>query len=158
MPQTALLRPPFRQGVQRRWALPFRALPLLPEQVGKMSKAIHHHLCAIQLPQAKNNVLHVISLLARNHIPELVAAFLDFSTPLDRYLALLSPLTPLPTLHPSSSQGHSFCPPVCPSQSTGTQSAWRREGVSTSVHLGLPPVGIPLKCLPHTPLPMLSGP
>ncbi|XP_075815617.1 maestro heat-like repeat family member 5 [Microtus pennsylvanicus] len=57
--------------------------------VGKMSKAIHHHLCAIQLPQAKNNVLHVISLLARNHIPELVAAFLDFSTPLDSHVICL---------------------------------------------------------------------
>ncbi|KAH0518763.1 Maestro heat-like repeat family member 5 [Microtus ochrogaster] len=57
--------------------------------VGKMSKAIHHHLCAIQLPRAKNNVLHVISLLARNHIPELVAAFLDFSTPLDSHVFCL---------------------------------------------------------------------
>lgn len=93
-----------------------------------MGQAIHHHLCAIQLPQAKNNALRVITLLARNHIPELVAAFLDLSTPLDRYLALPSSLTPLPTLHPFSSRGHSFGPPVCPSQSTGTQSAWCREG------------------------------
>lgn len=52
-----------------------------------MGQAIHHHLWAIQLPQAKNNALRVITFLARNHIPELVAAFLDFSTPLDRYLA-----------------------------------------------------------------------
>lgn len=56
-------------------------------QVGKMGQAIHHHLCAIQMPQAKNSALRVITLLARNHIPELVAVFLDFSTPLDRYLA-----------------------------------------------------------------------
>nr|XP_048313369.1 maestro heat-like repeat family member 5 isoform X2 [Myodes glareolus] len=53
--------------------------------VGKMGQAIHHHLCAIQLPQAKNNALRVITLLARNHIPELVAAFLDLSTPLDSH-------------------------------------------------------------------------
>ncbi|EGW10243.1 HEAT repeat-containing protein 7A [Cricetulus griseus] len=51
--------------------------------VGKMGQAIHHHLCAIQMPQAKDSALRVITLLARNHIPELVAAFLDFSTPLD---------------------------------------------------------------------------
>ncbi|XP_042120662.2 maestro heat-like repeat family member 5 isoform X2 [Peromyscus maniculatus bairdii] len=53
--------------------------------VGKMGQAIHHHLCAIQMPQAKESALHVITLLARNHIPELVAAFLDFSTPLDSH-------------------------------------------------------------------------
>ncbi|XP_063120713.1 maestro heat-like repeat family member 5 isoform X18 [Rattus norvegicus] len=51
--------------------------------VGKMGQAIHQHLCAIQMPQAKDSALRVITLLARNHIPELVAAFLDFSTPLD---------------------------------------------------------------------------
>ncbi|KAL1767284.1 maestro heat-like repeat family member 5 [Sigmodon hispidus] len=51
--------------------------------VGKMGQTIHHHLCAIQIPQAKDSALRVITLLARNHIPELVAAFLDFSTPLD---------------------------------------------------------------------------
>lgn len=144
--------------MQSRWALPIRPLLLLPEQVGKMGQAIHHHLCAIQLPQAKNNALRVITLLARNHIPELVAAFLDLSTPLDRYLALPSSLTPLPTLHPFSSRGHSFGPPVCPSQSTGTQSAWCREGVSTPVHLGLSPISVPQKCLSHPPLPMLRGP
>ncbi|GAB1299438.1 Maestro heat-like repeat family member 5 [Apodemus speciosus] len=52
--------------------------------VGKMGQAIHHHLCTIQMPQAKDSALRVITLLARNHIPELVAAFLDFSSPLDR--------------------------------------------------------------------------
>ncbi|XP_052016306.1 maestro heat-like repeat family member 5 [Apodemus sylvaticus] len=51
--------------------------------VGKMGQAIHHHLCTIQMPQAKDSALRVITLLARNHIPELVAAFLDFSSPLD---------------------------------------------------------------------------
>ncbi|XP_051016482.1 maestro heat-like repeat family member 5 [Acomys russatus] len=55
------------------------------ETVGKMGQAIHHHLCAIQIPQAKDNALRVITLLARNHIPELVAVFLDFSTPLDSH-------------------------------------------------------------------------
>lgn len=65
-----------------------------------MGQAIHHHLCAIQMPQAKDSALRVITLLARNHIPELVAAFLDFSSPLDRYLAVSSSLTPLPALHP----------------------------------------------------------
>lgn len=145
--------------MQSRWALPIRPLPLLPvsKQVGKMGQAIHHHLCAIQMPQAKESALHVITLLARNHIPELVAAFLDFSTPLDRYLALSSSLTPLPTLHPPPSQGHSFCPPVCPSQTTGTPSAWCREGVSASVHLDLPPVDSPQKHLPQPPPPMLRG-
>ncbi|KAL6031674.1 hypothetical protein STEG23_026343, partial [Scotinomys teguina] len=53
--------------------------------VGKIAQAIHHHLCAIQMPQAKESALHVITLLARNHIPELVASFLDFSTPLDSH-------------------------------------------------------------------------
>ncbi|XP_021039951.1 maestro heat-like repeat family member 5 isoform X1 [Mus caroli] len=53
--------------------------------VGKMGQAIHHHLCAIQMPQAKDNALRVITLLARNHIPELVAAFLDISSPLDSH-------------------------------------------------------------------------
>ncbi|XP_031201690.1 maestro heat-like repeat family member 5 isoform X3 [Mastomys coucha] len=53
--------------------------------VGKMGQAIHRHLCAIQIPQAKDNALRVITLLARNHIPELVAAFLDFSSPLDSH-------------------------------------------------------------------------
>ncbi|CAH7109062.1 Mroh5 [Phodopus roborovskii] len=53
--------------------------------VGKMGQAIYHHLCAIQMPQAKYDALRVITLLARNHIPELVAAFLDFSTPLDSH-------------------------------------------------------------------------
>lgn len=112
---------------------PIRPLPLLPtpEQVGKMGQAIHHHLCAIQMPQAKDSALRVITLLARNHIPELVAAFLDFSTPLDRYLALPSSLSPLPL----PSQGHSFCTPVCPSQPTGTPSAWCKEGGSASLFI-----------------------
>lgn len=57
-----------------------------------MGQAIHHHLCAIQMPQAKDSALRAITLLARNHIPELVAAFLDFSTTMDRYLALPSSL------------------------------------------------------------------
>lgn len=91
----------FRQ-VCRVGGIPIRHLPLLPtpEQVGKMGQAIHHHLCTIQMPQAKDSALRVITLLARNHIPELVAAFLDFSSPLDRYLAVSSSLTPLLTLHP----------------------------------------------------------
>lgn len=86
-------------------------IPLLPtpEQVGKMGQAIHHHLCTIQMPQAKDSALRVITVLARNHIPELVAAFLDISSPLDRYLALSPSLTPLPTLHPPPGQSHSFC-------------------------------------------------
>ncbi|XP_040592232.1 maestro heat-like repeat family member 5 isoform X2 [Mesocricetus auratus] len=53
--------------------------------VGKMGQAIHHHLCAIQMPQAKDSALRAITLLARNHIPELVAAFLDFSTTMDSH-------------------------------------------------------------------------
>ena len=41
-------------------------------------------LCSIRIPQARENALHAITLLARSHTPELVATFLDFSIPLDR--------------------------------------------------------------------------
>jgi hypothetical protein len=49
-----------------------------------MGQAIYHHLCTISIPQAKKRALQAITLLARNHTPELVAAFLDFSITLDR--------------------------------------------------------------------------
>lgn len=109
--------------------IPTRHLTLFPtpEQVGKMGQAIHRHLCAIQIPQAKNNALRVITLLARNHIPELVAAFLDFSSTLDRYLTVSSSLTPLPTLHPSPGQDHSFCLLSAYHSPRETQSAWCRQ-------------------------------
>ncbi|EPY77676.1 maestro heat-like repeat family member 5 [Camelus ferus] len=41
-------------------------------------------LCSVRIPQAKENALQAITLLARSHTPEMVAAFLDFSIPLDR--------------------------------------------------------------------------
>ncbi|XP_012662452.1 maestro heat-like repeat family member 5 [Otolemur garnettii] len=51
--------------------------------VANMGRAIHIHLCSLRIPQAKENALRAITLLARSHTPELVAAFLDFSIPLD---------------------------------------------------------------------------
>lgn len=126
----------FRQ-VCRVGGVPIRHLPLLPtpEQVGKMGQAIHQHLCAIQMPQAKDSALRVITLLARNHIPELVAAFLDFSTPLDRYLAVSSSLTPLLRAAASTS-----CPPITAHRKP------RMLGVGRSQHLcslSHDPFGIP---------------
>ncbi|XP_062935351.1 maestro heat-like repeat family member 5 [Cynocephalus volans] len=55
------------------------------ETVTNMGQAIHLHLCSVRIPQAKENALNAITLLARNHTPELVAAFLDFSIPLDSH-------------------------------------------------------------------------
>ncbi|KAM6171859.1 maestro heat-like repeat family member 5 [Erethizon dorsatum] len=55
------------------------------ETVANMGWAIHCRLCSVHIPEAKENVLHAITLLARDHIPELVAAFLDFSMPLDSH-------------------------------------------------------------------------
>ncbi|XP_027475295.1 maestro heat-like repeat family member 5 isoform X8 [Zalophus californianus] len=53
------------------------------ETVANLGRAIHSQLCSVRIPQAKENALHAITLLARNHTPELVATFLDFSIPLD---------------------------------------------------------------------------
>ncbi|XP_073749389.1 maestro heat-like repeat family member 5 isoform X10 [Callorhinus ursinus] len=53
------------------------------ETVASLGRAIHLQLCSVRIPQAKENALHAITLLARNHTPELVATFLDFSIPLD---------------------------------------------------------------------------
>ncbi|VTJ63995.1 Hypothetical predicted protein [Marmota monax] len=53
------------------------------ETVANMGRGIHLRLCSVRIPQAKDNALSAITLLARNHTPELVAAFLDFSMPLD---------------------------------------------------------------------------
>ncbi|XP_053414671.1 maestro heat-like repeat family member 5 [Nycticebus coucang] len=53
------------------------------QTVANMGRAIHIHLCSLRIPQAKENALRAITLLARSHTPELVAAFLDFSIPLD---------------------------------------------------------------------------
>lgn len=103
-----------------------------------MGQAIYHHLCAIQMPQAKDSALRVITLLARNHIPELVAAFLDFSSPLDRYLAVSSSLTPS-----SPRPGPQLLSPLCPSQPTGNPECFLWEGVSSSVHLSRLLVDIP---------------
>ncbi|MBZ3882948.1 Maestro heat-like repeat family member 5 [Sciurus carolinensis] len=55
------------------------------ETVANMGRGIHLRLCSVRIPQAKENALHAITLLARNHTPELVAAFLDFSMPLDSH-------------------------------------------------------------------------
>ncbi|XP_054564654.1 maestro heat-like repeat family member 5 isoform X4 [Eptesicus fuscus] len=53
------------------------------ETVANLGQAIHLQLCSVRIPQAKDDALQAITLLARNHTPELVAAFLDFSITLD---------------------------------------------------------------------------
>ncbi|XP_044770293.1 maestro heat-like repeat family member 5 [Neomonachus schauinslandi] len=55
------------------------------ETVANLGRAIHLQLCSVRIPQAKENALHAITLLARNHTQELVATFLDFSIPLDSH-------------------------------------------------------------------------
>ncbi|KAF4022193.1 hypothetical protein G4228_014059, partial [Cervus hanglu yarkandensis] len=55
------------------------------ETVATLGQAIHLQLCSIHIPQAKENALQAITLLARNHTSELVAAFLDFSISLDSH-------------------------------------------------------------------------
>ncbi|XP_037658550.1 LOW QUALITY PROTEIN: maestro heat-like repeat family member 5 [Choloepus didactylus] len=55
------------------------------QTVANMGRAIHLQLCSVRIPQAKENALQAITLLARNHTPELVAAFLDVSIPLDSH-------------------------------------------------------------------------
>ncbi|XP_075861455.1 maestro heat-like repeat family member 5 [Microcebus murinus] len=55
------------------------------QTVANMGRAIHLRLCSLRIPQAKENTLRAITLLARSHIPELVATFLDFSIPLDSH-------------------------------------------------------------------------
>lgn len=79
-----------------------RPIRLLPAQVANLSRAIHLQLCSVRIPQAKQNALQAITLLARNHTPELVAAFLDFSIPLDR---CPDHRPPCPTATPPSSPG-----------------------------------------------------
>lgn len=71
-----------------------------PEQVANMGRAIHCHLCSIHIPEAKANVLQAVTMLARDHTSELVAAFLDFSMPLDRCQPQLLSLS----LHPLPEQ------------------------------------------------------
>ncbi|XP_033616784.1 maestro heat-like repeat family member 5 isoform X3 [Fukomys damarensis] len=58
-------------------------------KVANMGRAIHRHLCSVHVPKAKKNVLQAITLLARDHTSELVAAFLDFSMPLDSHALCL---------------------------------------------------------------------
>ncbi|XP_070487203.1 maestro heat-like repeat family member 5 isoform X1 [Equus przewalskii] len=55
------------------------------ETVANLGRAIHLQLCSVRIPQARENVLLAVTLLARNHTPELVAAFLDFSISLDSH-------------------------------------------------------------------------
>ncbi|XP_048215211.1 LOW QUALITY PROTEIN: maestro heat-like repeat family member 5 [Perognathus longimembris pacificus] len=55
------------------------------ETVAEMGQAIHQHLCTMGNAPAKEQALQAVTLLARNHTPELVAAFLDFSIPLDSH-------------------------------------------------------------------------
>lgn len=69
-----------------------------------MGRAIHCHLCSVHIPEAKENALHAITLLARDHTSELVAAFLDFSMPLDRCQRHLPSLTLNRTLPPWQGQ------------------------------------------------------
>nr|XP_023422218.1 maestro heat-like repeat family member 5 [Cavia porcellus] len=58
-------------------------------KVANMGRAIHCHLCSIHIPEAKANVLQAVTMLARDHTSELVAAFLDFSMPLDSHAVCL---------------------------------------------------------------------
>ncbi|XP_023579692.1 maestro heat-like repeat family member 5 [Octodon degus] len=58
-------------------------------KVANMGRAIHCRLCAVHIPEVKENILYVITLLARDHTSELVAAFLDFSMPLDSHALCL---------------------------------------------------------------------
>lgn len=92
-------------------------LPILflPAQVASLGRAIHLQLCSIRIPQAKENALQAITLLARNHTSELVAAFLDFSIPLDRCPALLPspPQCPLPILPQAEGRISAPCLPSC---------------------------------------------
>nr|KAF6426576.1 hypothetical protein HJG59_012432 [Molossus molossus] len=53
------------------------------ETAANLGRAIHLQLSSVRIPQARRDALHTITLLARNHAPELVAAFLDFSMPMD---------------------------------------------------------------------------
>nr|XP_044637050.1 maestro heat-like repeat family member 5 isoform X5 [Equus asinus] len=55
------------------------------ETVANLGRAIHLQLCSVRIPQARENVLLAVTLLARNHTPELVATFLDFSISLDSH-------------------------------------------------------------------------
>ncbi|XP_024427839.2 maestro heat-like repeat family member 5 [Desmodus rotundus] len=55
------------------------------ETVANLGQAIHLQLSSVRIPQAKEDVLLAVTLLARNHAPELVAAFLDFSIRLDSH-------------------------------------------------------------------------
>nr|KAF6405283.1 hypothetical protein HJG63_013517 [Rousettus aegyptiacus] len=55
------------------------------DTVVNLGRAVYLQLCSIPVPRAKDNVLRAISLLARDHAPQLVATFLDFSIPLDSH-------------------------------------------------------------------------
>lgn len=116
-----------------------------------MSQAIHHHLCTIKMPQAKTSVLRTITLLAQNHIPELVAAFLDFSMPLDRYLAAPSSLTHY--LLQARVTASALLPIHHSPQET--QNAWCREGVGTLFTYLL--LAFHMRYLPQPPKLILSG-
>ena len=92
-------------------------LPILflPAQVASLGRAIHLQLCSVRIPQAKENALQAITLLARNHTSELVAAFLDFSIPLDRCSALLPAPPPCPPSLRPQAKGRTSAPclPSC---------------------------------------------
>ncbi|XP_068839507.1 maestro heat-like repeat family member 5 [Capricornis sumatraensis] len=75
------------------------------ETVASLGRAIHLQLCSIRIPQAKENALQAITLLARSHTSELVATFLDFSIPLDS-LRLKMDLVFLKSF--VEEQGHAF--------------------------------------------------
>ncbi|KAM8784518.1 maestro heat-like repeat family member 5 [Rhynchonycteris naso] len=59
------------------------------ETVANLGRAVHLQLCSIHIPEATENVLHAVTLLARSHTPELVSTFLNFSVPLDSHSLLL---------------------------------------------------------------------
>ncbi|XP_012578338.1 PREDICTED: maestro heat-like repeat family member 5 [Condylura cristata] len=59
------------------------------ETVAHLGRAIHLRLCSVRIPQAKENTLRAITLLARSHASELVTTFLDISIALDSHALCL---------------------------------------------------------------------
>ena len=129
-------------------------LPILflHAQVASLGQAIHLQLCSVRIPQASENALQAITLLARNHTPELVAAFLDFSISLDRCAALLPCLPRRPPSSLPQAEGTLLCPPAYPVTGTGL-------GVrgSTSLFIYCAPPGASPGEAPHS-VPSLGDP
>lgn len=122
----------------------------LPAKVANLGRAIHLQLCSVRIPQAKEDILHAVTLLARSHTPELVATFLDFSIPLDRCPAPPSPRPPWPTLRLPQAGGG--LPPLpswpAPSWPTGSPAGLGagKEPTPRSRTVGLPRQALGRSC------------